>query len=138
MKQTKVIKLMIINNFIDHWTSNEAERERMKNTAAVYVTEDHVDEIAQSNLLDSIVVNKDAAKERVEKTYNEVLAKIKSMAKNGLSTFRIDLLVADSIELEEIVNKLESEHQIMIGYKGKMYNGYERDLKSWTIRFFTN
>lgn len=48
MTKTQEIKLMIIENFIDHFTSNDAERERMKESAFQYVEEDHVDEIAQS------------------------------------------------------------------------------------------
>lgn len=42
------VKLMIIENFIDYFTSDELERESMKVSAAQYVEEDHVDEIGQS------------------------------------------------------------------------------------------
>ena len=45
---TQEVKLMIINNFIDYFTSNEEERIKMKNSAVKYVDEDHVDEILQS------------------------------------------------------------------------------------------
>lgn len=47
MKQltTKDIKLMIIENFIDHWEHDDAAREIMKSNARTYVDEDHVDEI---------------------------------------------------------------------------------------------
>lgn len=38
-------KLMIIENYIDHFTSDDAERERMKANASEYVKEDHVNEI---------------------------------------------------------------------------------------------
>ena len=38
---------MIIENYIDHFTSDENERYDMKNNAALYVDEDWVDEIAQ-------------------------------------------------------------------------------------------
>lgn len=48
MKKTIEIKLMIIENFIDHFTSSEAERDEMKEVARIYVEEDHVDEIEQS------------------------------------------------------------------------------------------
>jgi hypothetical protein len=48
MTKTQEIKLMIIENFIDHFTSDEKERESMKKSAFIYVEEDHVDEIAQS------------------------------------------------------------------------------------------
>ena len=48
MKNTKQIKLMIIENYIDWFTTNEEEREQMKKDARLYVEEDWVDEIAQS------------------------------------------------------------------------------------------
>ncbi len=48
MEKTLEVKLMIIENFIDHYTSNEKERIRMKDDAYMYVSEDHVDEIKQS------------------------------------------------------------------------------------------
>ncbi len=35
--------LRVINNFIDYFTSDEAERERMKQSAVSYIKEDHVD-----------------------------------------------------------------------------------------------
>jgi len=46
--KTKEIKLMIIENFIDYFTSNEVERQIMLKIASEYVEEDHVDEIAQA------------------------------------------------------------------------------------------
>lgn len=46
--KTKEIKLSIIENFIDNFTSDEVERKRMKESASLYVDEDHVDEIKQS------------------------------------------------------------------------------------------
>lgn len=48
MENTKEIKLMIIENYIDWTTSDEEEREIMKENAKLYVEEDWVDEIAQS------------------------------------------------------------------------------------------
>lgn len=48
MKKTLETKLMIIENFIDHFTSHIATREKMKQTARDYVEEDHVDEIEQA------------------------------------------------------------------------------------------
>jgi hypothetical protein len=47
--KTKVIKLMIIKNYIDWLTKDENERKQMKDDAEMYVEEDWVDEIAQSN-----------------------------------------------------------------------------------------
>jgi hypothetical protein len=51
MKKSNEIKLMIIENFIDHFTTDEAERERMKGVAFEYVKEDHVDEIEQAGFI---------------------------------------------------------------------------------------
>jgi hypothetical protein len=48
MKKTLETKLVIIENWIDHYSSNDFERERLKKTALQYVEEDHVDEIKQA------------------------------------------------------------------------------------------
>jgi len=48
---TKEVKLMIIENYIDHFTSDENERYDMKNNADLYVEEDWVDEIAQGGYI---------------------------------------------------------------------------------------
>ena len=50
---TKEIRLMIIENFIDHYTSDETEREAMKEEANTYVEEDWVDEITQSGIINN-------------------------------------------------------------------------------------
>ena len=41
------MKLTIIENFIDHLTSDEQERERMKEGAYQYVISDHVNELSE-------------------------------------------------------------------------------------------
>lgn len=53
METTKEIKLMIIENFIDWYTTDEHEQIRMKEAAIQYVDGDHVDEIKQ--LLDKTI-----------------------------------------------------------------------------------
>jgi hypothetical protein len=45
--------LNVINNFIDHWTSDDSERERMYKVASGYIEEDHVD--GKGNSEDHIV-----------------------------------------------------------------------------------
>lgn len=45
MTKTLDIKLMIIENFIDYFTSDDIERETLKEIASSYVDEDHIDEI---------------------------------------------------------------------------------------------
>jgi hypothetical protein len=53
LTKTQKIKLMIIENFIDHYTTNDDERDAMKMEARTYVEEDHVDEIAQADFADN-------------------------------------------------------------------------------------
>ena len=48
MENTKKTKLMIIENYIDWFTTDDFERQVMKENARLYVEEDWVDEIAQS------------------------------------------------------------------------------------------
>jgi hypothetical protein len=53
MKQltdTQQIKLMIIENYIDHYTSDDEEREAMKENALMYVEEDFNDEVQDYKL----------------------------------------------------------------------------------------
>ena len=38
-------KLIIIENFIDYYTSNDKERDQLKELAFTYVIEDHVNEL---------------------------------------------------------------------------------------------
>ena len=45
LTKTEEVKLMIIKNFIDYYTSDETERYDMKRSAEDYVEEDHVDEV---------------------------------------------------------------------------------------------
>ena len=52
LTKTQDIKLMIIDNFIEYYTSNDEERDAMKEVALTYVEEDHVDEIAQADFVD--------------------------------------------------------------------------------------
>lgn len=53
LTKTQEIKLMIIENYIDHYTTNDDERDAMKMEARTYVEEDHVDEIAQADFGDN-------------------------------------------------------------------------------------
>jgi len=54
MKSSKEIKLTIIENYIDWLITDEVERKEKKADAAIYVEEDHVDEI-YNGLLEPIV-----------------------------------------------------------------------------------
>lgn len=43
-------KLMIIENYIEWYTTDDLERDQMKENASCYVAEDHVDEIGDEDL----------------------------------------------------------------------------------------
>lgn len=43
--------LSVIENFIDHFTTDETERERMKSVALQYIEEDHVDGEGSENVI---------------------------------------------------------------------------------------
>lgn len=47
LSNSEELKLMIIENFIDYFTSNEMERRSMKRCAEYYVDGDHVNELEQ-------------------------------------------------------------------------------------------
>ena len=50
LTETQQIKLMIIENYIDHYTSDDEEREAMKENALMYVVEDFNDEVQDYKL----------------------------------------------------------------------------------------
>jgi len=49
--EPKDVKLMIIENFIEYYTTDEEERDAMKAEAQSYVEQDWVDEIEQSGFV---------------------------------------------------------------------------------------
>ncbi len=48
---------MIIENFIDWYTSNESERIRMKDALQSYLYEDHVDELSLQDRVTGMFIN---------------------------------------------------------------------------------
>jgi hypothetical protein len=50
LTETQQIKLMIIENYIDHYTSDDEERDAMKENALAYVQEDFNDEVQDYKL----------------------------------------------------------------------------------------
>lgn len=50
LTETQQIKLMIIENYIDHYTSDDDERDAMKENALAYVQEDFNDEVQDYKL----------------------------------------------------------------------------------------
>ena len=71
MKKSQEIKLMIINNFITHFFTNEDERGRMEKAATSYVEEDHVDEIMQSDFGSILQALADDAKMALDGTWDK-------------------------------------------------------------------
>jgi hypothetical protein len=74
MKQTlspssKEVKLIILENFVDYYTTNDDEREAIKSAARTYVNEDHVDEVAPTEKR-AYVISVDAMEG--EKFYHEL------------------------------------------------------------------
>jgi hypothetical protein len=51
------IKQMIIENFIDWYTSNDEERIRMKDALQSYLDEDHVDELSLQDRITGMFIN---------------------------------------------------------------------------------
>jgi hypothetical protein len=51
------IKQMIIENFIDWYTSDESERIRMKDALQSYLDEDHVDELSLQDRVTGMFIN---------------------------------------------------------------------------------
>jgi hypothetical protein len=51
------IKQMIIENFIDWYTSNDEERTRMKDALQSYLDEDHVDELNLQDKVTGMFIN---------------------------------------------------------------------------------
>jgi len=68
MKNNEV-KLMIIHNFIDWFTNNEEERNKLKNEAENYVNEDHVNEIEQAEPIPEFLAKMDWKLLREQKQY---------------------------------------------------------------------
>ena len=50
-------KQIIIENFIDWYTSNESERIRMKDALQSYLDEDHVDELSLQDRITGMFIN---------------------------------------------------------------------------------
>jgi len=50
-------KQIIIENFIDWYTSNESERIRMKDALQSYLDEDHVDELSLQDRVTGMFIN---------------------------------------------------------------------------------
>jgi hypothetical protein len=51
------VKQIIIENFIDWYTSNDEERIRMKDALQSYLDEDHVDELSLQDRVTGMFIN---------------------------------------------------------------------------------
>lgn len=109
----KEIKLQIIENYIDWFTSDETEREVMKAAAANYVDEDHVNELLPytdlltKHLLDSGWTCTDPDSMQFRKDYPESPLLFTFREQRGLGTFERDVDLIDYTE-EEMVEQCRS------------------------------
>ena len=114
--KTKEIKKTIIENFIEHFTTDEAEREKMKKIANSYVDEDHVDEIGQA-FPETI---KTVMEKRIDKAMKilsndrseieDIIISLDQYVKDGNDTEAFLDYFSDDIEVSE---RYENEYSIM-------------------------
>ena len=71
MTKSEEVKLMIIENFIDHHTTKLTDRESMKISAKDYVKEDHVNEIIQSEFGEVLKCIAEDAEKAVDGTWDK-------------------------------------------------------------------
>ena len=94
---TKETKLMIIENYIDWFTTNEAERKELKENAVGYVDEDHVDEIdgliePVKSVLTSLATDANMA----------LTGEWDCTTSEGIESFRDQLTLIDTLGLIEV------------------------------------
>jgi hypothetical protein len=70
--KTQEIKLMIIENYIDHYTSDDVEREGMKENALMYVEEDYNNEVEDYKL--SLTTNTKEINQRLAMIQDDINA----------------------------------------------------------------
>lgn len=128
LTKTQEIKLMIIENFIEYYTTNDDERDAMKMEAHTYVEEDHVDEIAQSGM-GTLPTERKKVIERASHYLSgcdsdeELVDMIMAIAKHSDDADMIDqvddVIVWEKVEWEYTCSDFLDE----IGY----YEGFEND-----------
>lgn len=94
---TKETKLMIIENYIDWFTTNEAERKQLKKNVVGYVNEDHVDEIdgliePVKSVLTSLATDANMA----------LTGEWDCTTSEGIESFRDQLTLIDTLGLIEV------------------------------------
>lgn len=87
MKQSKSmdVKQMIIENFIDWFTSNEGVREQMKDAADIYISEDHVDEV--QSFVEQLA-NQESESEPEADGDDDYMKRIREQTKQGARDFK--------------------------------------------------
>jgi len=117
MKTTE-IKKTIIENFIDHYTTDEAERENMKKIANTYVDDDHVDEIGQA-FPETI---KTVIQKRIDKAMN-ILSNDRSEIEDII--IPLDQYVKDGNDIENLLDYFSDEIEVSERYE------YEFSIKDF-------
>ncbi len=127
LTKTQDIKLMIIDNFIEYYTSNDEERDAMKEVALTYVEEDHVDEIAQADFTDNSerknVINRVRNLLCELDTDDEVVEAVRAIVNYPHQNDYVDF-VDEIIVWEKVTNTFTCDEFLdEIGY----YEGFEND-----------
>jgi hypothetical protein len=94
-------KLMIINNFIDWYTTNEDEREAMKKNSKTYVDEDWVDEV-QSRIDEVLKPVKEVLTDIAEDSLMAIEGDWDCSTQEGLEGFTSQLDAIDRLSLIEV------------------------------------
>ena len=94
---TKETKLMIIENYIDWYTTNEAERKELKENAVGYVNEDHVDEI--DGLIEPI---KSVLTSLATDANMALTGEWDCTTSEGIESFRDQLTLIDTLDLIDV------------------------------------
>lgn len=126
---SKQLKFMIIENFVNHWTTAPDIRDIMMDTAHAYVEEDHVDEITQAGWIDPKIP--------IGETITDVerkIAYIKSVIERNDTCYVANLPDWEEVPLSGVVTK---EHVMVarITYYGPECNNYigNNYIDSWDM-----
>jgi len=101
LERNNETKLMVIENFIDWFTTDAVERDKMKQQALSYVEEDHVDEIG--NRIDEVLT---PIKKVLESLSTDAIMALDgdwdTTTREGIESFNDQLELIDSLGLIEI------------------------------------
>ena len=97
----KDTKLMIINNFIDWYTTDDVERDTMKKNVTTYIDEDWVDEV-QSRIDEVLIPVKEVLTDIAADALMALEGDWDCSTQEGLEGFSSQLDAIDSLSLIEV------------------------------------